>query len=158
MIDKKLFFLTHELLLINTCCWRADHKILIHDGKNWSELIFVSARQHVLINDNLPVRKNYMDSDIKQNENARVLQHLQMDSFEADIASVYIQCHQPKYMLRVNNMNNHMFHMARLLIPSVGKTLTLCWNSYVQHFTHIVQTFAKIHLWHIILTCITIIP
>ena len=29
---KKYFFLTRELSLINTCCWRADHEILMHDG------------------------------------------------------------------------------------------------------------------------------
>ena len=125
MIDKKLFFLTHELLLINTCCWRADHKILIHDGKNWSELIFVSAQQQVLINDNSPVRKNYMDSDIKQNENARVLQHLQMDSFEADIANVYIQCHQPKYMLSVNSMNNHKVSHGTASYTLSGKNVNI---------------------------------
>ena len=43
---KKYFLLTGELSLINTCCWRADHEILIHDGAIWSELIFVSARQY----------------------------------------------------------------------------------------------------------------
>ena len=32
-----------------------------------------SARQHVLISDNSPVRKNYFDSNIIQNENARIL-------------------------------------------------------------------------------------
>ena len=31
-IFKKSFFLTRELSLINTCCWRADHEILMHDG------------------------------------------------------------------------------------------------------------------------------
>ena len=30
---------------------------LIHDGASRGELIFVSARQHVLISDNSPVRK-----------------------------------------------------------------------------------------------------
>ena len=44
---KKYFFLTRELSLINTCCWRADHEILIHDGASRSELIFESARQHM---------------------------------------------------------------------------------------------------------------
>ena len=29
---KKLFFLARELSLINTCCWRADHEILMQDG------------------------------------------------------------------------------------------------------------------------------
>ena len=61
---KKYFFLTGELSLINACCWRADHKILIHDGASRSELIFVSARQHVLISNNSPVRTNYFDSNI----------------------------------------------------------------------------------------------
>ena len=40
------------------------HKILIHDGASQSELIFVSARQHMLNRDNSPVRKNYFDSNI----------------------------------------------------------------------------------------------
>ena len=31
-IIKKYLFLTRELSLINTCCWRADHEILMHDG------------------------------------------------------------------------------------------------------------------------------
>ena len=44
---KKYFFLTRELSLINTCCWKADHAILIHDGASRSELIFVYARQHM---------------------------------------------------------------------------------------------------------------
>ena len=30
---KKYVFLTRELSLINTCCWRADHEILMHDGE-----------------------------------------------------------------------------------------------------------------------------
>ena len=42
---------------MNTCCWRADHEILIHDGASRSELIFVSARQHMLVSDNSRVRK-----------------------------------------------------------------------------------------------------
>ena len=41
MIIKKYFFLTRELSLINTCCWRADHEILMHDGASRSALIFV---------------------------------------------------------------------------------------------------------------------
>ena len=40
-----LFFLTRELSLINTCCWRADHGILIHNGERQSEVIFVFARE-----------------------------------------------------------------------------------------------------------------
>ena len=63
----------------------ADHEILIHDGASRSELIFVSARQHVLISDNSPVRKNYFDSNFIKKENAGILQCLQLDYFEADI-------------------------------------------------------------------------
>ena len=51
-----------------------------------SELIFVSARQHMLISDNSRVRQNYFDSNLIQNENARMLRRFQMDSFEADVA------------------------------------------------------------------------
>ena len=40
IIIKKYFFLTRELSLINTCCWRADHEIM-HDGASRSALIFV---------------------------------------------------------------------------------------------------------------------
>ena len=42
--------------------------------------------RNVLISDNLPVRKNYFDSNIIQNENAGILRCLQMDYFEADVA------------------------------------------------------------------------
>ena len=28
----EIIFLTRELSLINTSCWRADHEILMHDG------------------------------------------------------------------------------------------------------------------------------
>ena len=64
MLESKYFFPTREISLINTSCWRADHEILVHDGESRGELIFVSARQHVLINDNSPVRQNYFDSNI----------------------------------------------------------------------------------------------
>ena len=47
-----------ELALIKTCCWMTDHEILIHDGDGLRELIFISARQYVLISDNSPIRKN----------------------------------------------------------------------------------------------------
>ena len=30
---KKQFFLTSEVSLINTFCWRADHEIFMHDGE-----------------------------------------------------------------------------------------------------------------------------
>ena len=63
VIIKKYFFLTRALSLINTCCWRTDYEILIHDGASRNELIFVSARQHVLISNNLPVG-SYFDSNI----------------------------------------------------------------------------------------------
>ena len=50
-----------------------DQEIFIHDGESWNELTLVSVRQHVLISDKSPVRKNCFDSNIKYNENARVL-------------------------------------------------------------------------------------
>ena len=40
----------------------------------------------MLIRDNSLVRKNYFDSNIIQNENARVSRCLQMDNFEVDVA------------------------------------------------------------------------
>ena len=53
---------------------------------NACPLIFVSARQHVLISDNSPVREKFFNSNIIQNESARLLRCLQMDYFEADAA------------------------------------------------------------------------
>ena len=52
-----------------------------------SALIFVDLpTTHVLISDNSPVRKNYFDSNIIYNENARILRCLYMGYFEADVA------------------------------------------------------------------------
>ena len=39
----------------------------------------------MLISINLPVRKSYFDSNIIKNENARILRHLSIDYFEADV-------------------------------------------------------------------------
>ena len=66
---SKLFFLTREISLNKTCCWRADHEILIHNDESQSELIFVSARQHVLISDTSSLKKTYSDSNIINNQN-----------------------------------------------------------------------------------------
>ena len=55
---KKYVFLARKLSLMNTCCWRTDNEIFIHYGETQSDLEFVSARQHVLISDDLPVIKN----------------------------------------------------------------------------------------------------
>ena len=57
-LRNNFFFTVNDGWL--TCGWRADHEILIHDSKSNSELIFVSARQLVLIRDNSLVRKNYL--------------------------------------------------------------------------------------------------
>ena len=38
--------------------------MLIHYGESLGELIFVSAQQHVLINDNSLVKANYFHSNI----------------------------------------------------------------------------------------------
>ena len=75
---KNYFFLTRELSLINTCCWRADHEILVQDA-----IIFVSTRKNVLISDHLLVRKKYFDSNIVRNENVRILRRFSKDYFEA---------------------------------------------------------------------------
>ena len=48
--------------------------------------IRICPTTHVLISDNSPVRKYYFDSNIIENENARVLRCLQTDYFEADVA------------------------------------------------------------------------
>ena len=48
--------------------------------------IRICPTTHVLITANSRVKKNYFDSNIIQNENARVLRCLQMDYFEADVA------------------------------------------------------------------------
>ena len=47
--------------------------------------IRICPTTHVLISDNLPVRKSYFDSSIIQNENATILRHFSMDYFEADV-------------------------------------------------------------------------
>ena len=39
----------------------------------------------MLISDNLPVRKSYFDSNIIQNENARILRLFSTDYFEEDV-------------------------------------------------------------------------
>ena len=43
-------FLTRELSLINTCCWMADHEILMHDGASRSALIFVDLSDNTCVN------------------------------------------------------------------------------------------------------------
>ena len=65
--------------------WRTDHEILIHDGEI---NIRICPTTPVLTSDNSPVREFFFDSNIKQNENARILLRLQTDSFEADVADV----------------------------------------------------------------------
>ena len=49
--------------------------------------IRVCPTTHVLISDNLPARKKYFDSNIVQNENARLLRHFPKHCFEADVDS-----------------------------------------------------------------------
>ena len=48
--------------------------------------IRICPTTHVLICDKSLVRKNYFDSKIIKNKNARVLQCLQIDYFVADVA------------------------------------------------------------------------
>ena len=52
----------YAIMLINTCCWGRDHKILMHDGE--AGVHFIRITTNVLISDNLPVRKSYFDSNI----------------------------------------------------------------------------------------------
>ena len=55
----------------------------------------INARRrvaHVLISNNLLVRKSYFDSNIIQNENARILRHFSMDYFEADVDRSTFTC------------------------------------------------------------------
>ena len=72
------FFLTCDLSLINTCCWRADHEILI---RSQSALI-LSAQQNIFVNNCLLVRKKHFDSKIVQKYNAMILPHFSKDYFE----------------------------------------------------------------------------
>ena len=86
----------------------------------------------MLISDNLPVRKSYFDSNIIQNENARILRRfflwiiLKQTSTEAH---VYMRCYQGAKVehFDVSNMIYHKkFHTAAFPIRSMGKTLTSC--------------------------------
>ena len=47
--------------------------------------ILVCPTTHVLITDNLPVRKNYFSSNIVQNDNAILMLHLSKKYFEVDV-------------------------------------------------------------------------
>ena len=58
----------------------------MHDGKAECINIRNCPTTNVLISDNLPIGKNYFDSNIILNKNARILRCLQMDYFEADVA------------------------------------------------------------------------
>ena len=59
----KIYLKTNIFVHVNTCCWRADHELNIN-AQSRRALIFVSARQHVLIGDNSRVKKKYLDSNI----------------------------------------------------------------------------------------------
>ena len=87
-----------------------------------SALIFVSARQHVLISDNLPVRKSYFDSNII----AKILQRfflriiLKWTSIEEH---VYMRRHQEAKVKHfdVSNVIYHKFSRRRFLYAQWGK-------------------------------------
>ena len=59
-----------------------------HNGNAWlrsqSELMLTNAQQHVLIGDNLQVRKTYFESNIIKIEHAKILRSFLKDYFEAD--------------------------------------------------------------------------
>ena len=99
-----LYGLRNIFSLLNTCCWRTKHKILIHDGESWCELInlyTVCPTTRVFVfsfffffffgfcyffSDISPSRKNYFSSYIIRHDNARILRRLHRDSFEVDVA------------------------------------------------------------------------
>ena len=80
----------------------------------------------VLIRDNSFVRKNYFDSNIMQNVNARILRCLQMDYFEAD--AIEVTCLHPtssrreRCMLSVSNVIYHKFSQGAAFYTLNGKT------------------------------------
>ena len=52
---------------------------------NPDALIFISARQHMLISDDLTVRKNYFNSNMVQNEKHGYCDVFSKNYFEADV-------------------------------------------------------------------------
>ena len=109
--------------------------------------MFVSARQHVLISYNSPVRKNYFDSNIIQNENAGILQCLQMNYFEAYIARS--QCLHLTSSKRemctsgVSNMNYHKFSYGAAFYMLNGKNV----NVMLEFLFNIVLLIHKVTTW-----------
>ena len=93
-------------------------------------LIFISAGQHVLISDNLLVRKNYFDFNIIWYENLRILQRFSTDYLRqtSPEAHVYMRCHQDAKCKHfdINDVIYHKFSHAPLPICSMGKMLTSC--------------------------------
>ena len=96
--------------------------------RSGSALIFVSARQHVLISDNFPVRKNYFDSNIVQNENTRLRPRFSKDYFEADIdRRTFLHTTSAWREMCMSSLSKVIYHKTvPLSIGSMGKTLTSC--------------------------------
>ena len=84
----------------------------------------------MLITDNLPVRKNYFNSNIVQNENARLLGHFSKDYFEVDInRSMFTYDVIKMQSFRILKLAMRFitnFHMAPFSVRSMGKTITSC--------------------------------
>ena len=96
-----------------------------------SALIFVSARQqHVLISDNLPVRKSYFESNIILNKNERILRRfylwiiLKRTSTEQH---VYMRRHQGAKVKHFNfsNMSYHNFSHGAISYTLNGENVNV---------------------------------
>ena len=92
-------------MLINTCCWRADHEILMHNGEAECINIRICPTLYVLISDNLPVRKSYFDSNII----SRILRRFFYDYFEADVDKSTFACDLIKTR-KLNTTINVIYH------------------------------------------------
>ena len=108
----------------------------MHDGASRSELIFVSAQQHVLISDNILVRKSYFNSNII----ARIWQCfflliiLKRTSTEAH---VYMRRHQTvkvKHFFDVSNVIYHKFSHGAVSYTLNGETVNVTLKFLLRHF------------------------
>ena len=84
----------------------------------------------MLISENSPIRENYFDSNIKQNENAKMLLRYKRTPLKR--ASPEIKCLHPTSSRREmctlsdNDVNYHKFSYGAASCTLNGNTLTLC--------------------------------
>ena len=105
----------YAITLINTCCWRADHEILMHDGANRSALIFVDLPDNILTLYRMRVQGHF-------------------DVYKWTIlrrTSPEVKCLHPTpssremCMSNVSNVIYHKFHTAPLSVRSMGKNVNV---------------------------------